>query len=111
MLHEAGFPVWFVVALGTFSLIQAVRYRQGAPASDLVGAIAATLLCGVAATVWGLRLSIESVPSPPDAATQWLVVLGLKEAMGNLFVASFFGLAASLVATVARRRAAVAPTD
>jgi hypothetical protein len=110
MLHEAGFPVWFVLALGTLSLIQALRYRSGAPGSDVVGAVAATLFCGMAATIWGVRLSIDAVPSPPDATTQWLVVLGLKESIANLFIACFFGLGASLVATVGKRRSDIAPT-
>ena len=110
MLHEAGFPVWFVIALGSFSLIQALRYRNGAPGSELLGAVAATIFCGLAATIWGVRLSIDAVPNPPDSTMQWLVVLGLKESIANLFIACFFGMGASLVATVGKRRSDIAPT-
>ena len=45
----------------------------------------------------------------PDPAPQgWIAWVGIKEALCNLDVACAFGIAASLVATVGRRRDAVA---
>ncbi len=108
IIREAGWPIWVVLALGTLSLVQAVRHRQGAPGSDVTGAIAATILVGLSATLWGIRLSINAVPEAPDDAMLWLVVRGAKESFGNLIVAGVLGAAAALVATVGRRRADIA---
>ncbi len=48
MLKEAGWPVWLVLVLGTFSVVQAVRYRVGsAGGGEVVGAVAAALLAGL----------------------------------------------------------------
>jgi len=45
----------------------------------------------------------------PDPAQQgWIAWIGIKESLCNLDVACFFGITASLVATVGRRRVAVA---
>lgn len=111
MLHEAGFPVWLVIALGSFSMVQALRHRHGAPGSEVVGAVAATIFAGLCATLYGMRLSVDGVADGRDPNLLWLVVLGVKESLGNLFVAGALGVAASLVATVGSRRSDVASAD
>ncbi|HEX6839367.1 MAG TPA: hypothetical protein VF334_22475 [Polyangia bacterium] len=110
LIHEAGFPVWFVLASGTFALVQAVRWRAGsADGAAVLGAVAATLLCGVLGTAWGAQLAFSGMRELPDPAQQgWIAWIGVKEALCNLDVACAFGIAASLVATVGRRRSAVA---
>ena len=109
ILKEAGFPVWFVLGLGSWSLVQAVRYRIGAAGADkLIGAAAATLLCGLLATAWGAQLAFSGIRELPDPAQQsWIAWIGIKEALYNLDLAAGFGIAAALVATVGRRRDAV----
>ncbi|HEY2745582.1 MAG TPA: hypothetical protein VGL86_13190 [Polyangia bacterium] len=112
IIREAGFPVWFVLALGSWSLVQAVRYRiASGSAGELIGAVAATILCGVLATAWGAQLSFAGIRELPDPAQQgWIAWIGVKESLYNLDLASGFGIAAALVATVGRRRDAVAST-
>jgi hypothetical protein len=109
-LHEAGFPVWFVLGSGTFALVQAVRWRAGTvDAAAVVGAIAATLLFGVLGTAYGAQLAFAGMRELPDPSSQhWIAFVGVKEALCNLDVASAFGITAALVATVGRRRDAVA---
>jgi len=109
MLHEAGFPVWFVIALGTYTLVQALRYRHGAAASDLVAAAGATLLAGVVASVWGVQMSLQGIRevNDPLLLTQ-LFGAGVKESLWNFDLGCGFAIAAALTATVGRRRADVA---
>ena len=67
ILREAGFPVWAVLALGTWSLIQAWRYRVGSiEVAELAGPIVATLLVGGLATAWGVQLAFGAVRDVPD---------------------------------------------
>jgi hypothetical protein len=110
LIHEAGPPIWFVIASGTLALVQAVRWRAGAAdAAAVLGAVTATLLFGVLGTAWGAQLAFSGMRELPDPAQQgWIAWIGIKEALCNLDVACFFGIAASLVATVGRRRSAVA---
>jgi hypothetical protein len=110
ILREAGWPVWFVLALGSYSLVQAVRWRLGAAqTSELVGGVVAMLLCGILATAWGAQLSFGGIRELPDPAGQgWIAWVGVKESLYNLDLACGFGIAAALVATVGRRRDAVA---
>jgi len=109
-IREAGPPVWFVLALGAFALFQAVRYRlEAARASDVIGAVSALLLAGAVGTAWGAQLAFAGMRELPDPAQQgWIAWIGIKESLCNLDVACFFGITASLVATVGRRRVAVA---
>ena len=109
MLHEAGFPVWFVLALGALSLVQALRYRGGARAAEVLAAVAATLFAGMLATAWGAQLAFGAIRELPDPSTQhWIAFVGVKEALYNFDIACLFGIVAALVATVGRRRADVA---
>jgi hypothetical protein len=110
IIREAGWPVWFVLALGTYAVVQAVRRRLGAAsAGELVGAVVATLLCGVLATAWGAQLAFAGIRELPNpSAESWIAWVGVKEALYNLDLACAFGITASLVATVGRRRDAVA---
>ncbi|HEX8953099.1 MAG TPA: hypothetical protein VF945_14690 [Polyangia bacterium] len=110
LIREAGFPVWLVLALGSYALVQAVRWRlRAAEAGELVGAVAATLLAGVLATAWGAQLAFNGLRQLPDPAQQgWIAWVGIKEALYNLDLACGFGLVAALVATVGRRRDGVA---
>ena len=110
LIHEAGFPVWFVIASGTLALVQTVRWRAGhADGASVLGAVAATLLFGVLGTIWGAQLAFSGLRELPDPAQQgWIAWVGVKEASCNLLVACVFGIAASLVATVGRRRDGVA---
>jgi hypothetical protein len=110
LIREAGFPVWFVIALGSWSLVQAVRWRAGSvEAAAVVGAVVATLLTGVLATAWGAQLAFSGIRELPDPAQQgWIAWIGIKEALYNLDLACAFGIVAALVATVARRRDGVA---
>src|SRR3954469_21131673 len=110
LLREAGPPVWLVLILGTYTLVQAVRYRAGAAAgSDLAGAVVATLLAGVLGTAYGAQLAFGGLRELPDPASpHWIALVGVKEALCNLDVACAFGITAALVATVGRRRDAVA---
>jgi hypothetical protein len=110
LIREAGFPVWFVLALGSYALVQAVRYRAGsASAGELIGAVAATLLAGALGTAYGAQLAFAGIRELPDPASQhWIAWVGIKEALYNFDLACGLGIAASLVATVGRRRDAVA---
>jgi hypothetical protein len=110
LIQEAGPPIWFVIASGTLLIVQAVRWRAGAAAgSAVVGALVATLLFGVLGTAWGAQLAFSGIRQLPDPAQQsWIAWIGVKESLCNLDVACAFGIAASLVATVGRRRDAVA---
>ena len=110
ILREAGFPVWFVIASGTLTLVQAVRWRAGhAHGTAVLGAVAATLLFGVLGTAWGAQLAFAGMRELPDPAQQgWIAWIGIKEALCNLDVACAFGIAAALVAAGKRRRDAVA---
>ena len=112
ILKEAGWPVWFVLILGSWSMVQAVRWRLGmASAGELVGAVAATIFCGILATAWGAQLSFGGLRQLPDPVQEgWIAWIGVKESLYNLDLAAGFGIAASLVATVGRRRDAVAST-
>jgi hypothetical protein len=109
LIREAGFPVWFVLALGAYALVQAVRYRAGnGSAGELIGAVAATMLVGALATAWGAQLAFAGIRDLPDPAQQhWIAFVGIKEALYNLDLACGFSLAASLFATIAHRRAAI----
>ena len=109
-LREAGPPVWFVLALGAFALVQAVRYRLGsARGSDVVGAVTALMLAGTVATAWGAQLAFSGLRELPDPAQQgWIAWVGIKEALYNFDVAGAAGILAALAATVGRRRDAVA---
>jgi hypothetical protein len=110
ILRDAGPPIWFVLALGAFALAQAVRYRRGsARGSDVAGAVVALLLAGTLGTALGAQLAFGGLRELPDPAQQgWVAWLGIKEALCNLDVACGLGIAAALVATVGRRRSAVA---
>ena len=110
LIREAGPPIWGVIALGIFALVQAVRYRRAAArGSDVTGAVVALLLAGVIATAWGAQLAFSGMRELPDPANQgWIAWIGIKEALCNLDVACALGLLAALVATVGRRRSAVA---
>jgi hypothetical protein len=110
LIREAGFPVWFVIVCGTYTLLQSVRYRAGAAsAGELVGGVAATLLLGALGTAYGAQLAFAGLRQLPDPGAQhWIAFVGIKEALCNLDVACGFGITASLVATVGRRRDAVA---
>jgi|KBSMisStaDraftv2_1062788.scaffolds.fasta_scaffold848162_2 hypothetical protein len=109
-IREAGPPVWFVLALGAFALFQAVRYRlEAARASDVIGAVSALLLAGAVGTAWGAQLAFAGMRELPDPAQQgWIAWIGIKEALYNFDVAGVGGILACLVATVGRRRSAVA---
>jgi len=111
VIREAGFPVWFVIALGSYALVQAVRYRAGnASAGEIIGAIAAVMLTGALATAWGAQLAFAGIRELPDPAQQhWIAFVGIKEALYNFDLACGFSIAASLFATVARRRDAITP--
>jgi hypothetical protein len=110
IIREAGFPIWFVLLAGTYTLVQAIRYRAGAAgASELVGAVAATLLLGALGTAYGAQLAFAGLRELPDPAAQgWIAWVGIKEALFNFDAACIFGITASLVATVGRSRSAVA---
>lgn len=110
MLKEAGWPVWLVLVLGSFSVVQAVRYRVGsAGGGEVVGAVAAALFAGLWATAWGAQLAFGALRQLPDPAQQhWIAFVGLKEALYNLDLACACGVLSALVATVGRRRTAVA---
>jgi len=109
-IHEAGPPIWFVLAAGAFALFQAVRWRAGATdGAAVLGAVGATLLFGILGTAWGAQIAFSGMRQLPDPAQQgWIAWIGIKESLCNLDVACFFGITASLVATVGRRRVAVA---
>jgi hypothetical protein len=110
LIAEAGWPVWIVIACGTLTLVQALRYRAGAAAGgEFAGAVAATLLFGILGTAYGCQLAFGAIRELPNpAAEHWIAFVGVKEALCNLDVACFFGISAALVGTVGRRRDAVA---
>jgi hypothetical protein len=110
IIREASYPIWFVLVAGTYTMVQAIRYRAGAAsAGELVGGVAATLLLGALGTAYGAQLAFAAIRELPDPASQhWIAFVGVKEALCNLDVACAFGVTASLVATVGRRRDAVA---
>jgi hypothetical protein len=110
IIREAGFPVWLVLLSGTYTLVQAIRYRSGAAGgSELAGAVAATLLLGALSTAYGAQLAFSGIRELPDPASQhWIAWVGIKEALFNFDIACVFGITASLVGTVGRRRDAVA---
>ena len=110
ILREAGFPVWAVLALGTWSLLRAWRYRMGyIEAAELIGPIVATLLVGALATAWGVQLAfgaVRDVPNPAEAPL--LALVGVKEALYNLDFALGLSTLAVLAATSGRRHGGVA---
>ena len=110
ILREAGFPVWAVLALGAWSLVQAWRYRGGQiDAAEVVGPIVATLLVGALATAWGVQLSFGGLHGVPDPSQTSLYALsGVEEALYNLDFALGLAAAATLVATSGRRHGGVA---
>src|SRR5262245_60866026 len=110
ILREAGWPVWLVLASGSYGLIQAVRWRLGSgSASEVIGAVFVTLMTGVWATVWAAQMAFGSLPDLTDPAKEgWLAWVGIKEGLYNLDIACALAIAAALVATVGRRRDAVA---
>jgi hypothetical protein len=110
IIREAGPPIWFVLICGTYTLVAAIRYRAGAASGgELCGAVAATLLLGALGTAYGAQLAFAAIRELPDPASQhWIALVGVKEALCNFDVACVFGITASLVATVGRRRDAVA---
>jgi hypothetical protein len=68
------------------------------------------LLTGALATAWGAQLAFAGIRELPDPAQQhWIAFVGIKEALYNFDLACGVSIAASLVATVARRRDAVTP--
>jgi hypothetical protein len=110
LIREAGPPIWFVLVCGTYTLVQAIRYRaRAASGGELAGAVVATLLFGALGTAYGMQLAFAGMRQLPDPASQhWIAFVGVKEALCNFDVACAFGITASLVATVGRRRDAVA---
>ena len=109
ILREAGFPVYFVLALGAWSLVQAWRFRLGKiDGVALAGPLIATMIVGALATAWGVQLSFGGVPRLPDPSQQhWVAYLGIKEALYNFDLACALSAAAVLLGTTARRTSPV----
>jgi hypothetical protein len=107
-IREAGWPDWFVFAIGTFALWSALRYSLGdhrEALGDAVGGAVATLLAGLGGTVLGVQLSFAGLRALPDPSGQhWIAFVGVKESLYNLDVALAFALAVTLVVVVGRRR-------
>lgn len=99
-LHEAGFPIWFVLALGITSLLCAARYARDGQARALyavAGLALATLLAGALGTTVGLQASVRYIHALDE---KWLFLIGLREALNNLVMALCFVLIDVLVVTL-----------
>jgi hypothetical protein len=113
-IREGGWPMFIVLAVGVTSLTAAFRYSRDGR-KDLLGLVlglgAATLFAGLFGTVVGVMVSVEHVGElPPDQ--RWIVLLGLKESLNNLALATVFAFAdALLVARGQWRRGRLTPPE
>jgi len=89
-IREGGWPMYVVLAVGVTSLTAAYRYSRDGR-RDLLGLVlglaAATLFAGVFGTVAGMMVSVDHIGEvPPDQ--RWIVLIGFKESLNNLALAS-----------------------
>lgn len=108
VIHEAGWPIFFVLAFGATGLLLSVRHaikpeRRNVPL--IVGLGVITLLWGLAGTSIGLQYSISGVRGAPPES-RWLVWVGLGEALNNFSAAALAAIATAIFTTigVARQR-------
>jgi hypothetical protein len=101
MIREAGWPIYIVLVLGAASLGAAFRYARDGKA-ELSGVVlglgAATLLAGAFGTILGVMKSIEYIGQVAPEQ-RWIVLIGLKESLGNLGMALLFTIADALLLT------------
>ena len=107
-IHEAGWVVFPVLAVGVVALIVGGWHalhpeRRLAPLA--VGLIAATVALGVLGTILGLQHSAMGIAdAPPDK--RWIFLIGLKESLFNLDFALALAVPAMLLAAVGSFRRA-----
>ena len=102
IIHEAGWPIFPVLALGLTALALSIRQAispHPALTRLIAGLTASCILMGVLGTSIGLQLSISGTNHlPPDE--RWLLFTGLREALNNLSVALGLSIPAVLMSTV-----------
>ena len=112
MLKEGGPPMWFVVAFGLATMVNAgifaVRLDESRVA--LVRALTwATVLTMVAGFTAGVELSVRGIPHLPVAErANWafFVALGTQESLANIVVGSILLALAWLTCAIGIRRVA-----
>jgi hypothetical protein len=100
-IREGGWPMFIVLAVGAASLSAAIRYSRDGR-KDLLGVVlglgAATLLFGVFGTVAGIIASVDHIRDlPPES--RWIVVVGFKESVNNLALATLIAFFDALLLT------------
>ena len=113
-IREGGWPMYVVLVVGVASLTAAWRYSRDGR-KDLLGVViglmAAALLAGVFGTAAGVMVSIDHIGEvAPDQ--RWIVLIGFKESLNNLAMATVFGFAdALLLARGQWRRGRITPPE
>ena len=106
ILHEAGWPIYPVLALGLTALLLALRHAvvpQRNLVTLIVGLGTAAFLMGLLGTVLGVEQSIRHVAElPPEK--RWIVLLGLSESLHNAWVALSLLVPTAILAMVGSYR-------
>jgi hypothetical protein len=112
VIHEAGWPIYPILAFGFASLVAGWRYARAGQRDHLplvLGLGAATLLLGILGTCLGVQTSAAHIGEVPPE-NRWFFLIGLKESLHNLTVATAFALG-DIVFVMTGARAAMQARD
>jgi hypothetical protein len=107
LIHEAGWPIYLVLAFSAVTLVAAVRYAAQPQRSVrlLIAAGAATLSAGLMGFLLGFIHCLDGLRQVEDPALQQAIFFqGLRESILNLATASVIATVATLLALVAAWR-------
>lgn len=108
IIREAGWGIWPVLGFGLWALVVAV-WNYFAPREGNVKTVgflvALTLVAGMLGTALGVQVSAEHIGEvAPDE--RWIFLLGLKESLQNMVVASVLSVLCLLALLLTHLRAA-----
>jgi hypothetical protein len=106
-VHEAGWPVYLVIAFGAVSLVAAARHAM-APRPGGLRLVAASgiamIIGGLIGLVFGLERSIEYIREIEQSQRLTVFLYGLRESMLSLGLALAVGMVEAALLTISAWR-------
>ena len=88
-VHEAGWPIYFVIAASGLSVVAGVRWARAPRSARLLGAtVLAVLAFGLMGFVLGLEATLKHIGEVDEPQRTLIFLYGLGESLHNLALAA-----------------------